>query len=109
MNPALLCQTGVFGFIASVGLDAPDGFNQVAVGGGVARDSPFFLRSSADDVVLLRCFSGSQQLQLTMTIELGSSVVWLSSQRMHQLGVFGRCTRRTSPWPAALLLLAVLA
>ena len=44
-----------------------------------------------------------------MTIDPGSSVVRLSSQRMQQLGVLGPRTRLTSSWPTALLLLAVLA
>ena len=36
----------VFGFLASVGLDAPRGVRQVAVGGGVARDALYFSSGS---------------------------------------------------------------
>lgn len=44
---------------------------------------------SLPTMILVRCCSRSQQLQLTMAIDLGSSVERLSSQRIQQLGVLG--------------------
>ena len=43
MEPAFTCAFfEVFGFLACVGLDAPHGVDQVAFGGGVARDALHF-------------------------------------------------------------------